>query len=343
VSEAASTTATPTADGNGPGDHTDVVPSGEPRSIALARWALPALLVLTVVVFSLLKPETFMTVANFKTVAQQQSVLAILAVAALLPLIIGAFDVSVAANLGLGAILATGLASKQGLPAGAAVATAVAVCTLIGFVNGSLIAGLQINPFIATLGMSTILTGATLWYANGSIIFENIPQSLINAGQKDLLGLPLPVVYLVVVVAIAWFVTEFTPLGRYLFAVGGSFEAARLSGLNVRGLTLLTFTLSGFLAGIAGVVQAAQLGSGNPTVGPSFLLPAFAAAFLGATTLKVGTFNVPGTIIAVFFLALGVNGLELNGVPAYVEPVFNGAALIVGVAFVRLLRREAVT
>ncbi|MEA2494419.1 MAG: ribose transport system permease protein, partial [Thermoleophilaceae bacterium] len=247
------------------------------------------------------------------------------------------------ANLGLGAILATGLAAKQGLPAGAAIAAALAVCTLVGVVNGFLVAGIQINPFIATLGMSTILSGATLWYANGSIISEGVPQVLIDAGQNTFLGLPLPVWYLIVIAAVAWYVTEFTPLGRYLFAVGGSFEAARLSGLNVRGLTILTFTLSGLLAGLAGVLQGAELGSGNPTVGPSFLLPAFAAAFLGATTLKVGSFNVPGTLIAVFFLAFGVNGLELNGVAAYIEPIFNGAALIIGVSFVRLLRREAIS
>jgi ribose transport system permease protein len=315
----------------------------EPRSVALSRWALPALLILTVIIFSLLKPDTFATVSNFTTIGQQQSVLAIVALAALLPLIIGAFDVSVGANLGLGAILATGLAAKQGLPAGAAVAAAIAICSMVGFVNGLLVARIQINPFIATLGMSTILTGATLWYANGSVIFEGVPASLVSAGQNQIQGIPLPVLYLVGVVAVVWYVTEYTPLGRYLFAVGGSFEAARLSGLNVRGLTVLTFTLSGMLAGIAGVVQAAQLGSGNPTIGPSFLLPAFAAAFLGATTLKVGSFNAPGTIIAVFFLAIGVNGLELNGVPAYIEPIFNGVALIAGVSFVRLLRREAVT
>lgn len=315
----------------------------EPRGVALARWALPGLLVLLVIIFSIISTDTFATVANFTTIGQQQSVLAILAIAALLPLIIGAFDVSVGGNLGLGAILATGLAAKQGLPAGVAVGAAVGICTFVGLANGLLVGVVKINPFIATLGMSTILTGTTLWYAKGSVIFQGIPHVLVSAGQNKALGVPLPVYYLLVVVVVAWYLTEFTPLGRYLFAVGGSFEAARLSGLNVTGLTVLTFTLSGFLAGVAGAVQAAQLGSGNPTVGPSFLLPAFAAAFLGATTIKVGSFNVPGTIVAVFFLAIGVNGLELNGVPSYIEPIFNGVALIAGVSLVRLLRREAVT
>jgi ribose transport system permease protein len=325
-------------------DSSEALVSGrEPHSVAMARWALPALLIVTALIFTVLSPDKFPTVGNFTTIGQQQSVLAIAAIAALLPLIIGAFDVSIGANLGLGAILATGLAAKQGLPAGTAVILAIAICTGIGMINGFLVAIVQINPFIATLGMSTILSGAVLWYAKGSIFYENIPKVLTDAGQNELLGIPLPVFYLAAVVAIIWYVTELTPVGRYLFAVGGSYEAARLSGLNVRALSLLTFTLSGMLAGIAGVVQAAQLGSGNPTIGPSFLLPAFAAAFLGATTLKVGSFNVPGTIIAVFFLAIGVNGLELNGVPSYIEPIFNGAALILGVSFVRLLRRDAIT
>ena len=309
-------------------------------SVRLAPWALPLALVLVVAVFSILRPSTFFTSGNFKTIAVTQAVLAILALAAMVPLIAGAFDVSVGANLGLGGVLATGLASKSHLSGGLAITLALLVCTLVGLGNGLLVAKAGINPFIATLGTSTIIAGVVVWYTSGTVIFSGIPKVLVDVGQNHLLGIALPVWVMGMVVIGVWYVTQHTPLGRYWYALGGSREAARLSGLNVDGLTVLAFVVAGLLAGLAGVVQAGELGAGNPTLGPSFLLPAFAAAFLGATAIKLGSFNVWGTFVAVYLLAAGVTGLEQVGVPSYVEPVWDGVALIVGVGLVRTLRRE---
>lgn len=316
-------------------------PAKGDRAIALSRWALPALLVVFLVVFSVLRPDTYFTVNNFRTIAVTQAVLGILALAAVLPLVIGAFDVSIAANLGLSSILVTGLSAKSGLPAVVAIILAILVCTIIGLINGTIIGRLEINPFIVTLAMSTIISGLVLWYSNGTTIYENVPKLLHDIGFTRIIGVPLPVWILGVIALIAWYVTQHTPLGRYLYALGGSAEAARLSGLKVTGLTVLTFALAGMLAGIAGVVQAGELGVGNPTVGPDLLLPAFAAAFLGATAIRVGSFNVWGTIIAVYLLAAGVTGLEQVGVPSFVEPIFNGVALMVAVTVVHVLRRDA--
>ncbi|MDF2706687.1 MAG: monosaccharide transporter rane protein family [Nonomuraea muscovyensis] len=313
----------------------------EPLALFLARVALPLLLLALVAVFSLLRPETFFTLDNLGTVLSLQAVLGILALGLLLPLIVGELDLSVAANLGLGVVLVTGLTSRQGLPLALAVVLAAAVCTLVGVLNGLLVTRVGINSFIVTIGMSTVITGAVSAYTQGNVFYDGIPPSLPAIGQGRLLGVPLPVVYAVLLAILVWYLLAHTPAGRFLYAIGGSREAARLSGVPVRGLTLLAFAGAGLLAGVAGIVQAGVLGSGNPTVGPPLLLPAYAAVFLGATAIQPGVFNVWGTIIAVVTIQVGATGLALVGAPFWIEPVFTGLALIIAVAAARYLKGEA--
>lgn len=314
--------------------------SGLSPAVLARNYSLAVLLLLLIVIFSLAEPETFATVDNAKTILSQNAVIGILAIGALLPLIVGQFDLSVGANLGLGSILVTGLISKEGLPTAVAITLALLGCALIGLVNGSLVARLRIDAFVATLGMSSLLTGAVLWYTDGQVIAENIPAGLTNLGQTEVAGLPTPILFLVVVVIIAFYVVHLTPFGRYLYALGGSEEASRLSGLNTRRLTILAFVGAGLLAGLAGVLQAAELGSGDPLGGPPFLLPAFAAVFLGATSFRSGTFNVTGTVFAVFVIAVGINGLQAVGVASFVEQVFTGAALLAAAIASRWLNRH---
>jgi ribose transport system permease protein len=313
----------------------------EPLAIFLARIALPVILVLLVVIFSVLRPATFFTVENLKTILNLQSVLGVLSLGLLLPLIIGEIDLSVASNLGMGLILVTGLTSQQGLGLLPAIALALVGCTVVGLVNGLMVTRLQINSLIATLAMSTILTGLVSAYTNGGVFYDHIPPGLLRIGQGHLVGIPLPIVYALVIALVVWYLLSSTPLGRFLYAIGGSREAARLSGVPVRRLTLFAFAGAGLLAGTAGVVQAGILGSGTPTVGPPFLLPVFAAVFLGATAIQPGVFNVLGTIIAVVTLQVGTTGLALLGAPFWIEPIFTGVALIIAVASARFLRGEA--
>jgi ribose transport system permease protein len=313
----------------------------EPLAIFLARIALPTILILMVIIFSVLRPETFFTLENLKTVLNLQSVLVILSLGLLLPLIVGEIDLSVAANLGFGLIVVTGLTSQQGLPLPVAVLLAVAGCTIVGWLNGVMVTRLGMPSLIATLAMSTILLGVVSAYTGGGVFYDNIPAALITIGQGQLFGVPLPIVYALLIALIIWYVLSSTPQGRFLYAIGGSREAARLSGVPVRRLTLLAFAGAGLLAGIAGVVQAGILGSGSPTVGPPYLLPVFAAVFLGATAIQPGVFNVWGTIIAVVTLQVGTTGLALLGAPFWIEPIFTGVALIIAVASARFLRGEA--
>ncbi len=313
----------------------------EPLSIFLARIALPVILVILVILFSVLRTETFFNVGNLMTILNLQSVLGILSLGLLLPLIIGEMDLSIAANLGLGLILVTGLTSQQGLGLWPAVLISIAGCTVVGLLNGLMVTRFQINSLISTLGMSVIITGVVSAYTNGGVFYQGIPEGLLGIGQGRLFGIPLPILYTLLIALLVWYVLTHTPLGRFLHAIGGSKEAARLNGVPVRGLTLFAFAGAGMLAGIAGVVQGGILGSGSPTVGPPFLLPVFAAVFLGATAIQPGVFNVWGTIVAVVTLQVGVTGLALLGSPFWIEPIFTGVALILAVTSARLLRGEA--
>jgi ribose transport system permease protein len=313
-----------------------------PIGVRIARFGLPVILILEVVVFSLLRPEVFFTAKTLNTILINQSVAGIAAFAALVPLIIGEFDLSVGATLGLGAILSVGFTAFYGLPWWVGLLLSVIICGGVGLANGLLITRVGVNSFVTTLGVSTAVTGAVLWFTGGNVIYSNVPQELVAIGSGNVFGVPYPVLIMIVIALVMYYVLDQTPLGRYLYALGGSKEASRLSGLNVKTLTVLAFIVAGVLAGLAGAVLSAKLGSGNPTVGASFLLPAFAAVFLGATAFRPGTFNVLGTIFAVFVIATGIYGLNLLGVPFFVEPIFTGLVLVAAVAATRYLRRERV-
>jgi ribose transport system permease protein len=319
-------------------------PQKQPRprtSRQWSQWALPAITVAAAVVFSLMEPEQFATMGNARAIALTQSILLIVALAELFVLVTGDFDLSIGGNLALGGILVAGLTSMQGLPLLVAIVLTILACTVVGFINGVLVNVVRINAFIATLSTGLILGGIATWYTSGQVIYENIPEALPKFGAGDLLGIPNPVWLFIGIILIAFYVLEHTPFGRFLYAVGGSREAARLSGLNVRALSIAAFTISGLICGIAGVTATAVLGTGNPTVGPAYLLPAFAAVFLGATSFRSGSFNVFGTVLAVFALAIGVTGLQAVGVPYFIEPVFNGLVLLAAVAASRRLRVDA--
>lgn len=312
----------------------------KPRSLSLAKWALPAIFIAAIIVFSAMRPHLFPTVGNAKAIALTQSVLLIVSIAELFVLVTGEFDLSIGGNLGLGGILITGLSTKNGMNFWVALVLTLAACTVVGLINGYLVNVVRINAFITTLSVGLILGGVSTWYTNAQVIYEKIPHQLAGFGKGSVLGLPDPVLLFIALILITWYVLDHTPFGRFLYAVGGSREAARLAGLNVKALSISAFTISGFICGIAGITESAVLGSGNPTVGPEFLLPAFAAVFLGATSFKVGRFNIFGTALAVLAIAVGVSGLELVGVPYYIEPVFNGVVLLIAVAATRKIRQD---
>lgn len=298
-----------------------------------ARFGLVIALLLIMGAFSAIKPSTYFTSLNFETIATNQAPTLLLAVAVLVPLIAGEFDLSVASNFGLCQLLVAGLIIKSGMGWGLAVIVTLGVGALVGLVNGVLIAVLRINSFIATLGMATILDGVTTQYSGGQIIEGNFPNAFLKIGSIQILGsLSIFVVYALVIALILWIGLSYLPSGRHLYATGGARKAAQLLGLRTSYLIVGAFVLCGMIAALTGIVTTSQLTSGQPSLGSSYLLPAYAGAFLGATTVKPGQFNIWGTVIGAFLLGAGVTGLQQIGIASYVQDYFNGGALLVAVA-----------
>lgn len=298
----------------------------------LAQYGLVVVFVILVAIFSLVEPSTFFTTLNAQTIAAGKAVVAVLALAAMVPLITGQFDLSVGFQLGLSQTLCAGFMLKQGLPASVAVVLTLIVGAIFGLFNAFLVVRMRMGSFIATLGTGTLMLGATQWYSNGESLFGAIPQSFLNLGRNDVAGVPLPIIYVLVIAAALWLLFEYTAWGRACFAIGGNARAALIAGVRVNRLTTQSFVLAGVLSSFAGVLSVMILGSANPNVGPDFLLPAYAGAFLGATSIRPGRFNAAGTFIAVYLLAAGIAGLQQLGAAFYIENFFNAGALLIAVA-----------
>ena len=307
---------------------------------ALERYALLLVWAVIVVIFGILRPDTFLTTSNFTTIFGSQAILVVLALALLPPLTAGDYDLSVAATMTLSCMTLAILNVNHSWPIGAAVLAALGVGLAAGIVNGALVVLLDIDSLIATLGTSTFMAGIVLWISNSQTI-SGISQGLIDAVVTNrFLGISLEFYYGLALGLVLFYVFEFMPIGRRLLFVGRGRSVARLSGIRVARLRMGAFVVSGVISAFAGVLYAGTLGSADPTSGLSFLLPAFAAAFLGATTIMPGRFNPLGSIAAVYFLVTGITGLQLLGVQTFVQQLFYGGALVLAVALSQLARRR---
>ncbi|HYC82740.1 MAG TPA: ABC transporter permease [Solirubrobacterales bacterium] len=307
----------------------------------LERYGLLVLFVLTILFFSWMRPETFATAANFRTIVTAQSVVAVCALALTFPLMAGRFDISVGATLGVSAIATAAVMSKHGLPLLPAVVFGIAFGAFIGVVNGSLVAYFGVNAIIGTLGTSTVLSGLITAYTQGVPITTSLSTTLTDLGSDRVAGIPAIFLIMLALSVIVWYVLTQTPYGRQLAAVGVNQRAAVLTGMRVRRIILLSFVASGLLGGAAGVMQVASQGTADPTTGGlNFILPAIAAVFLGATTWHPGRFNIPGTVLSLFFLGTAVSGLALIGAEPWVNDLFNGLAIVIAIALSSQFRRR---
>jgi ribose transport system permease protein len=269
-------------------------------------------------------------------------VLVVLTLALLIPLTAGDYDLSIAAVLTLSAMVVAQLNAVHGWPVGLAILVAIACGAAVGLVNGVIVTLFGIDPFIVTLGTSTFFQGVIFWISSSSTI-SGISDALVNPVIVDrFLGIPLGFYYGVALCVILWGLLEFTPLGRRLLFVGRSRSVSRLSGLHVSRLRFGALVASGTISAIAGVMYAGTTAAADPTSGFQFLLPAYAAAFLGATAIVPGRFNPWGSIIAVYFLVTGITGLQILGVKSFVQQLFYGGALVLAVVLSQFAqRREA--
>ena len=297
------------------------------------RYALVLLLVLTIVMFALL-PQTgavFVSSANVRALLSNQAVIALVALATIVPLICGQIDLSVGPAAGLCGLLAAGLSAQHGYPGLVAISLGIVAGALIGLVNGLLVAYLGVGAIVATLGTSTLIEAFVSFYSENEAIVSGIPPLFINLGAGAVAGVPRTVWYLVVVGIALYYVLQQTPFGRHLNYIGENRRAVELLGIPVKRYICSSFILSGTIAAAAGVLQVAIAGSASPQVGPGFTLPGLAAAFLGATAVRPGRFNVIGTLVAIFLVAVIVNGLTLLGAADWMQPAVNGASLLIAV------------
>ena len=301
--------------------------------LAPRRISAIYLLGLFIVLFGLITPDTFLTEVTFTLIFRAGVVTCILALAFLVPLTAGVYDLSIGSVMALSLGLVVYLSLHTGLSAPVTAVIAVAAAGAAGAVSGFIVVKLHVDSFIATLGVSQVLTGAVLLMSNNTQLIGQFPDYWSNLGTGDLLGIPRVVYMLLLLALVMWYVLEFTAIGRHLLATGGNREAARLAGVPTERVLWSVFVASGMIAGLAGVIFSMQSAVFSASIGPGYLFPAVAAVFLGASQLSQRP-NVWGTLIAYFALAFGIQGLALSTASASVwsQPVFQGVSLIIAVA-----------
>ena len=292
--------------------------------------------------FGIWTPHLFLSIATVHSVAANQAIAGVMGIAVLIPLACGTFDLSVGGVANLAAVLSVVMQTSHHWDMAASIVLAIVVSAAIGAVNGLIVVWFRVNSFITTLGMATVVGAVQeIITGNGQPSPPSSP-AWSNLTQHTIGGFEIIVLYLLVIAIIAWWGLEHTPAGRYLYAIGGNSEAARLAGVRVSLWTCLALIASATVSGLAGVMYGSLFGPAL-AFGPTLLLPAFAAAFLGSTQLKRGRFNVWGSLIAVYVLATGAQGLSLATGVQWVNDMFDGIALIAAVGFASWRQREALS
>lgn len=304
------------------------------------KYGLAGLWILMIVVFSVLRPASFMTRANFSVMFGSQASTIVLALALVVALAVGEFDLSVASTLGLSATLVAVLNGLDHWPIFPAVIIALLSGIVVGAINSLFVVKLGVDGIIVTLGMATFLLGVAIWVSHSEAV-GGVSVGLQKVMSHPLLGVAASFYYAIVVAAVAWYVMRRTPLGRHMLFVGSNREVARLVGVSVNRIRFGAYMASGFLSALAGVIAVGLAGGFLADTSQNLLLPAFAAAFLGAAVVVPGRFNAWGTVIAILFLITGITGIELLGLAgtSWISQIFYGAALIVAVTVSRLLGR----
>ncbi len=302
-------------------------------------WALIA----EIAVFSILRPDSFFTTANADSILGSQAILLLVALGLTIPLAVNEFDLSIGAMVGFGEVILGTLTVNHNWALLPAVIVTLALAAIVGLINAFLIVRVGVGAFITTLGTGTILIGIGVKLTNGSPI-TGVPHTLVSIASGTFLGIEMVFWYGVAATIILWYVLSHTPLGRWLYFTGANREAARLNGIAVGRVRGGAFVASALISGIAGILYAGVFATADPsTAQDQFLLPAFAACFLGATAVTPGRFNAWGTFIAVYLVITGIQGLSLvTNQVGWISFVFNGGILVLAVVVQRSVatRRE---
>lgn len=307
---------------------------------AVKNYGTLLALLAIVLIFSILKPQAFFTLKNFINITRQMAPLTIIAIGATMVMVINEFDLSVGSMASLGGVMAA-LMAVAGVPVPAAFLLTMICCILIGLLNGLIVARFSVLSFITTLGMSTVLDGIIYWLTGGATVFQNIPESFTWLGTTRILQIPILSLIMLLLVALFWFFMRHTPTGRKMYAIGGSEEASKIAGINVKRYKVIAFSLCAGLAALTGIVVASRVGSANTTAGSGYFLQSYAAVFIGCTVSKQGVPNVIGTFVGAAILAILANGLTILQMPTYMQDIITGAIIIIAVIAQKLGKGDA--
>ena len=303
-------------------------------------YGLVLLMLALILLFSILLPNSFPTVLNLRSILSDKAIIALLALAAMIPMVAGRIDLTVGYGIVLWHILAISLQTSFGLPWPVAVVLVLGLGVITGILNGLLVEVARIDSFIATLGTGTVLYALALWHTGGRQMVGALPDAFYAINGTFVMGLPITAYYVLAITLTLWVVLDYTPVGRYLYAIGANQRAAELNGIPTRKFVIGAFLVSGLLTALAGVLLASKLRIGQASVGLEFLLPALVGAFLGSTTIKPGRVNVWGTIVGVMILAVGISGIQQFGGSFWVEPLFNGTTLLIAIGIAGYAQRK---
>ncbi|MFJ9900633.1 ABC transporter permease [Streptomyces sp. NPDC091280] len=292
-----------------------------------AQWSLVGLLLAFVVFFSIAREGQFDTATNARTILYAQSVTVIIGISALVSATVGEIDISIGAVMTSTGVL-TAWAFGHGWATPAAIALGLGFGLAVGVLNTLLIVRARVQSFIATLAVTTLLTGFAQLVSGGLTLYQGIPNSFNDLAASTVAGVPLLVLYAAAVAAAVGYVTSRTPLGRRMRASGSGRAAAELVGVRTSRYVGAGLLLGSLIAALGGVLNTARLQSASPDGGDVVMLGSIAAVFLGAVVTRRGHLNVLGTVLAVLTLGIGISGLTMMGAPAWVPDIFNGLALI---------------
>ncbi len=309
--------------------------------VLLARYGVLLAFGVMLLTFTLLRPSTFPTLDNAKSILVAAAPGMIVALGLTVALVMGDFDLSIGSMVGFAAGAAIALMVYHAMPWQLTIVLVLAMALGVGIVNGLLVPVFGGNSFIMTLGMATMLTGLEYAFTEQATVFQGVPQGYVDLGAKSLFGLSNQVWIALVVALVLWILLDATEIGRFMYAIGGNEEAARLSGIRTRLLRTVGFMIVAFAAALVGILTSAAGAGYTPNSGQYLLLPAYAGAFLGAACFRPGEFNIPGTVVGVLFLGTIGTGLTLLNLQTYLINLVQGAILIIAVLLSTVAARRA--
>ena len=305
------------------------------------------------VLFFSLTLENFMNFNNITNVFRSVSIVALIALAITMSLTIDGFDLSVGATAGFASVIAAKIMVIWEMSPAVAIVVPLLVGILIGCINAFLIIKIGISDMLTTLSMMFVLTGISITFQNGSAIYNYMPlpnnggiapgtmhKAFLFIGQGKVLGIPFPVILMLIVVTLVHIFLKYTKYGRYLYMTGGNEEAAKLSGIPTNKYKLIAYIISGFIAALGGLVLCARLGSGEVNAGAPYLMDAVAAAFIGFSVLGIGKPNAFGTLLGALLMGILLNGLIMMDFPYYSQDIVKGIVLILGLGLTYYKRKE---